>query len=495
MSFSRFLLETTVSQLLKNIDEDYRIKVRNAILETLSREHWFNNLNQQYKEILLKWMVYETYKSGTRNFLVILGSIIRGDNSAKDYLSAMFQMSPNVIKNKLNNPNYSLNNLQDDSEEWHVKMASRKRVPGPEGYKLELSGMPHGWYWVDLEKSSCSEEGKAGGHCGNMAGSEHDNIYSLRDANGIVHLTFIVDDGILGESKGYGNSKPSKIYHPQIMALLLGKHKVQYSSKSPPVEKDIISYIAGGGYKPENNFQFSDLSKENQQKILKVKPYILDLMKGLESHYEGDKNSLEKRIERMLPIEIKRIEGNEAVVEEWESLEEMLNWLKENTYDKNLEIPDLENMQFEFYDADKKEIIDHFEDFADKDNKVKIQKLIKNHRFPNIEKLIDENDEIRNALERASSEALSVGAFDDAYNSISKYLDGEQDREKIGFYLEKFDNHKWKMVIRIEDLIKQKNISIQDIQFVYHIPYNGYYGFSEKVYNERLSDELNELNL
>ena len=35
------------------------------------------------------------------------------------------------------------------------------------------------------------------------------------------HLTFIVNDGYLGESKGFANQKPASRYHPYIARLLL----------------------------------------------------------------------------------------------------------------------------------------------------------------------------------------------------------------------------------------------------------------------------------
>src|ERR1019366_1368917 len=103
------------------------------------------------------------------------------------------------------------------------------------------------------------EEAKSMGHCGNEGANANDNILSLRDANNVPHLTFIVNDEELGQSKGAGNSKPSKAYHPQIVALLLSPY---------------INFIKGGGYLPENNFHFEDLDPQLQQKVLLVKPNI-----------------------------------------------------------------------------------------------------------------------------------------------------------------------------------------------------------------------------
>lgn len=118
-----------------------------------------------------------------------------------------------------------------------------------------------GWAWYDLEKPYCDAEGDAMGHCGNAADWKHDDtVLSLRKktASGLSpHLTFIRHgDGFLGEMKGRGNDKPSAKYHKAILALL----------KSP-----YVNGIAGGGYKPENNFALDDLPYGEIENLKKAK--------------------------------------------------------------------------------------------------------------------------------------------------------------------------------------------------------------------------------
>jgi hypothetical protein len=123
---------------------------------------------------------------------------------------------------------------------------------------IQLNG---GWKWVSLNKGACDTEAEKMGHCGNVPSQQPgDNILSLRDPKGNPHLTFIVNNKILGESKGKNNEKPVPKYHKAIVQLLL----------SPYIEK-----IRGGGYEPEHNFKLSDLSEEDQKIVLAKKPDIV----------------------------------------------------------------------------------------------------------------------------------------------------------------------------------------------------------------------------
>ena len=70
------------------------------------------------------------------------------------------------------------------------------------------------------------------------------------------HLTFIFNNGFLGEMKGRANDKPADRYHDYIVALL----------KLP-----IVEGVIGGGYEPENNFELDDLSEEHLEEIREAK--------------------------------------------------------------------------------------------------------------------------------------------------------------------------------------------------------------------------------
>lgn len=127
-----------------------------------------------------------------------------------------------------------------------------------------------GWAWYDLETHSCSQEGKAMGHCGNAGGSWGDTVLSLRHRqflNGKIRhrpsLTFILDDdGYLGEMKGRGNDKPSEKYHDAIEKLL----------RDPRVHG-----IKGGGYMPKNNFRTTDMDEQKRKALVAEKPTMMDI--------------------------------------------------------------------------------------------------------------------------------------------------------------------------------------------------------------------------
>jgi hypothetical protein len=134
----------------------------------------------------------------------------------------------------------------------------------------DLDGQPwleinENWCWFLVEEGRSGREGKAMNHCGNQVGYKRgDKLLSLREkcAKGEVeywkpHLTFIMCRGVLGEMKGYANSKPDKKYHPFIMELLL----------HPDVKE-----LGGGGYLESNNFSLYDLSKNDLKELIERKP-------------------------------------------------------------------------------------------------------------------------------------------------------------------------------------------------------------------------------
>lgn len=131
----------------------------------------------------------------------------------------------------------------------------------------DMIHFPDGWAWYQIENEVCELEGDAMRHCGNTGSpKEGDRVLSLRepiqDGDKTFykpHATFIINNGILGEMKGYANNKPKKSTYPYIKELLLS---------------DYVEFIFGGGYKPENNFSFDDLSQDDQKELLAKKPWL-----------------------------------------------------------------------------------------------------------------------------------------------------------------------------------------------------------------------------
>lgn len=123
------------------------------------------------------------------------------------------------------------------------------------------------WAWFAVKERFSRQEAMAMRHCGNGAGKSNDILLSLREPvlskQGTLykpHLTFILNNGLIGEAKGFANQKPGEGFEKYIEALL---------------KKDFVKGVMGGGYLPQNNFQFSDLSEESRMRILSEKSQFI----------------------------------------------------------------------------------------------------------------------------------------------------------------------------------------------------------------------------
>ena len=121
-----------------------------------------------------------------------------------------------------------------------------------------------GWSWFRVSEGFSAQEATAMRHCGNGEGGNGDYLLSLRqpiEKQGVTfwkpHLTFILNEGYLGEMKGFANQKPLPQYHSYIEALLA---------------HETIKGIKSGGYLPRNNFSFLDFEENTQMRVLEKKP-------------------------------------------------------------------------------------------------------------------------------------------------------------------------------------------------------------------------------
>ena len=128
-------------------------------------------------------------------------------------------------------------------------------------------------------------------HCGNGIGSDGDVLLSLREpvCKGNFklwkpHLTFILNEGYLGEMKGFANQKPASRFHPHIEELL---------------GHDMVKGIRGGGFLPISNFSFMDFETSAQTRILEKRPdFEFDMIPS-----EGDSFLTFSRRCRMAKVE------------------------------------------------------------------------------------------------------------------------------------------------------------------------------------------------
>jgi len=136
----------------------------------------------------------------------------------------------------------------------------------------KIVDLGNGWAWWNTGKPSCRLEGDAMGHCGNTAATDrNDELLSLREDKKIgkntfytPYLTFILNDGVLGEMKGRANEKPKQKYHKAIIKLLESPH---------------VKHLWGGGHEAHRNFEVEDLTDAEQEHLFKLKPAL-----NLKSH-------------------------------------------------------------------------------------------------------------------------------------------------------------------------------------------------------------------
>jgi hypothetical protein len=293
--------ENTVSQEIKKFKQNKWFKQKDTIrvlLETVKKiifpQNTLVNINENNKNIIATWVLFHYFKNkdlgasylnwidsvqGKNDIRSVQSSLSgfesdltnklrRGQFSIRynlyaealhDYIAANLDENGNLapfLASKFNNPGFTGEDLYELSRQYHEDLRKGKiRTPGGEG--KTLIEFPDGYKWLNLERGYCQKEGEAGKHCGNVNTRPGDTILSLRDRKNFIHLTFVLNNGVLEERKGYANSKPSSDLHLYIIELL----------KLP-----IIESLGRGRYLPENDFHLSDLKQEEAEEIIKLKP-------------------------------------------------------------------------------------------------------------------------------------------------------------------------------------------------------------------------------
>lgn len=473
MKFSEFLLLTetqTISQYLKTTKEftqDQIQQAKNQIRGFLLQQQILTQDAKKLIDPLINFFTYLLLKGNITN----KAQIRNFWEGSKDFLIA--HRNDQKLLGKLNSVNYTQDQFARDDIEWHEKLALKKATPGAQG--IEVINLDNigwkGWKWVSLGKSHCPEESRAAGHCGNQAYKKGDNILSLRDPENKVHLTFIVNNKVLGESKGKGNNKPSPKYHLPIVQLLMS---------------DLIDSIHGGGYLPQNNFHFSDLSPDLQKRIKSKKKFIDSIF----DYYSKDKDKL---AELFHITDFKEIINDTVVVENFDSLKEIYDFLKNKSFGSISDFSWIdEPIDVDINYSDIKEYVK----YLTKENETKLR-----NRFPNYEiiDLIENNEEISDAFLRAIINGLEIGTQNEAWKDLTRQL---SKIDEIGFY---FDFQPFaSLKISLKDLKNAYTQFGQDIEegrmdfmelvkTTYKEPHYGYHDFDEKEFNEKLKEELNEI--
>jgi hypothetical protein len=323
--------------------------------------------------------------------------------------------------------------IVDIEEEWRAQLEDA----AVEEYGTKILSFPDGSAWFDLERSGCSTEADAMGHCGNGSGRSGQTLLSYRrpmDDPSMKHwsprLTFILDTntGSLGEMKGRANERPAERYHPYIVDLL---------------NLDCIKKVVGGGYKPEANFSLQHLKPEKRDELLKTKPSLFSIGE-LMRIYKGRLPECPVNISDALKEEIdtKAIEINGSnwyLLRDNMDLEAMCKTfrLKElKSYTKTLEdgyfeMDTMTKIKDHYYATDtldglKSKYPEQYEQLID-ELKVKCDsddlECLNLETSKGLCKALElEDDDLKVALQRALSDGDEVGAMNDLYTEFDNFL-------------------------------------------------------------------------
>lgn len=472
----------TVAQQLKAANHPNLQIFRDAVRNELQRYEGFKKIGRD-AEVLVNFITKRVLDSGhpdvrgssPRDPSWLASGVVRPlMNKFGDFIFATWQHT----RSKLNSPSYTDKELQEESDRWHEELAARKSEMPSEDYEvfLPLHGQWEGWNWVSLGRGYCSQEAKAMGHCGNAGAREGDDIISLRDPHGKAHLTFILNDGMLGEMKGRANNKPSRKYHAAIVELL----------KHPEIHS-----IRGGGYAPENNFSLDDLTDAERKQVKEFKPDVGNPIMHMLKAGKKDKLANDLGLDEG-DLELK---GNEVVLAKFENFEDLGEIVAGPAFEWWFG-DDRDRHDGGGWDAHWRDI----EDYADPELEDLMVKVAREEEYDvdDAGEAFQESDTVRSAVESAFHDAYQAGAEKDAWDRFKSLMDSPED--EYGFWVD-MDHHPYKLMISLEGLNRMGRLDDQEYRdlkdmikskelFKFEEPYNGFSGFDEEGFLDSAKDML-----
>ncbi|MFA5490026.1 MAG: hypothetical protein WC284_12535 [Candidimonas sp.] len=218
-----------------------------------------------------------------KNISILNSDIDRIKTNLEHYMSMQLPKIKSY-RVKWQTPDELFHDFQKIEDEWTESLGDFVNKKETDKIILDMGN----FIWFNLGKQKCDDEAEAMGHCGNRYGKSGDILLSLREKTHnpeifIPRLTFVINDGYLGEMKGFANNKPSEKYHPYIVKLL---------------ELPMIKGIIGGGYEAHKNFSIEDLPENEINQLIEKKP----LLGPIEVAYEkmGESEEFIKYLEKLL---------------------------------------------------------------------------------------------------------------------------------------------------------------------------------------------------
>lgn len=412
-------------------------------------------------------------------------------------------------------------------ERARLEAAENAQLLDPEDGDEVLIQFQDGWAWWLLDRGYCSAEAKAMGHCGNVGAVAGSRLLSLRKSSpkqarpnaARPSLTFVLDeDGYLGEMKGRSNDKPAPQYHPYIIKLL---------------EHPIVIGIRGGGYAPERNFKMTDLTDEEQMRLMEMKPGLATVGYMYAKH--GVTKELISKIESVLK-QTGHFDGgwvpdrNVFAVETFKNVGAMIDEYGNEFFKRvarHFDGGGDDELQWE-YDISDSEARDFFSSLDEPTKDVIVQYAYDTYTSEFSEPDVDEDeafdvlrsegDEIIDRLKWAVAEGYRIGAEADAYKDFVKSLrngpdgDGIVVRPEYTEYVDpqgknhiQFDEKCWlvldlKTAIQLCDNQGELEVIADNGWFLgerdawkIEEPYNGWSGYDESAAREWFIDQAYEV--
>jgi len=307
--------------------------------------------------------------------------------------------------------NLTLQDALNKSDEFHESL---KTLGGQINYKEEnekLVQYDNGFYWAKIPSNYSQEECNRMGHCGRT--SKGDILFSLRSdldyGKGMTindsHLTvaYNSEEGLIYQSKGKKNAKPSEKYFPYFFDLILRLPKFNGFGRE---------------YQSSEDISLEDFSNDQLKQLLQKYP------------------------EAFTTYSSQKVLANRGIIEKPEAKGTLILNLKVDEIDTYLRIDrDLRNDiikrilvdTYDLYYIDYKDTWKYMVDDVNDQNKQTILDYIKN-KFPDIdisggdlEEIIEENkdelDEIIIALNQAIGDAEAQDYESYCYNQLKSTLE------------------------------------------------------------------------
>jgi hypothetical protein len=209
--------------------------------------------------------------------------------------------------------------------QWHnnvVELSKEDVVIEDEDGDVVIT-FPDGYYWINLGQRYCEKEGEAMGHCGRGEG----NLFSLRREGRPFVTADVLSDGTVRQLRGRANTKPKAEYHPYIVKFILS---------------DFVENFDYWDYKKYENFNLSDLTEDQLEKVIEQKPSLVNEDEIFESF------PLSKIIEMIRQDELEIYIDNYVNLKERMNKEDLKTLYEEKTKSFNCLLPHLEFKNYKY---------------------------------------------------------------------------------------------------------------------------------------------------